>query len=192
MVTASLAPAPRDLRQLKTIDHESMLAAAVVGRPLSVTGEAGLKNALKYVFSLVGLRKLPTDAEKLFLHQYILKNYQGHSDAEIQLAFDMAVQGQLDIDYRDVQCYENFSAAYFANIMRAYRKWANEEARRLEQISTPAIKPTPNQLADISMDYACYLFKFINKKPCDYEWIKGQDDQRRISEVLEKKGSGEG
>jgi hypothetical protein len=132
---------------------------AVQDRRLIQTGEAGLRNALQYVFALVGLRSVPVGPEKEFLHQYILRNYAGHTPAEIQLAFDMAVQGKLDIDPKEVKCYENFSVIYFATIMRAYRVWACEQARRLERLEPP-VDPTPTteQLDKIDAEFRDYLF----------------------------------
>jgi len=164
VATEKLALVPQGSRQLKTIDHEDSFGLAVNDQRLAQTGEPGLKNALQYVFALVGLRSVPVGPEKEFLHQYILKNYAGHTPAEIQLAFDMAVQGQLDLDPRDVRCYENFSVIYFATIMRAYRAWASDQARRLERVAEPQ-KPTPEQILTINIEYAFYLFSLVNKLP---------------------------
>lgn len=164
VATGKLALVPQGLKQLKTIDHEDTFSLALNDQRLAQTGESGLKNALQYVFALVGLRSVPVGPEKEFLHQYILKNYAGHTPAEIQLAYDMAVQGQLDLDPRDVRCYENFSVIYFATIMRAYRSWAVEQARKLERQSDPP-PPTPEQILTINIEYAFYLFSLINKLP---------------------------
>jgi hypothetical protein len=155
VATGNLALVPQGSRQLKTIDHEGTFTVAVIDQRLAQVGEAGLKNALQYVFALVGLRAVPVAAEKEFLHQYILKNYGGHTPAEIQLAFDMAVQGQLELDPRDVRCYENFSVIYFATIMRAYRSWAVEQAKRMERNEPPPV--TQEQLEQIDREYLDYL-----------------------------------
>src|SRR3989304_2322026 len=99
-----------------------------------------------------------------FWHQNPRKNAAAHPPAEIQLAFDMAVQGQLDLDPRDVRCYENFSVIYFATIMRAYRAWASDQARRLERVAEQQ-KPTPEQILTIKIEYVFYLFSLVNKLP---------------------------
>lgn len=155
MATGNLALVPQGSKQLKTIDHEGTFTVAVKDQRLAEIGEPGLKNALQYVFALVGLRAVPVAAEKEFLHQYILKNYGGHTPGEIQLAFDMAVQGLLELDPRDVRCYENFSVIYFATIMRAYRSWATEQAKRMETNEPPTV--TQKQLEQIDREYLDYL-----------------------------------
>src|SRR5262245_20635761 len=80
-----------------------------------------IKQALRYAFTLVGLRgqNLPDEYEKEILIKFIVTKYGGHTAAEIRLAFEKAVSGELDID---ATCYENFSVLYFSRIMNAYRK----------------------------------------------------------------------
>ncbi|MGE9312854.1 hypothetical protein ACLOAU_14495 [Niabella sp. CJ426] len=86
-----------------------------------------LRGVLKYCMLLVGLRahNVPGEIEKGVLIQFIKDNYGGHTISEIRLAFDKAVSGKLDID--DVNCYENFSPAYFGKIMNSYRRWASQQ-----------------------------------------------------------------
>lgn len=132
--------------------------------PLRVAGESELKKALQYVFLVVGIRgqNLPSGPEKEFLHAYILNHFGGHTAQEIRQAFDMAVQGLLDLDPRDVKCYENFSILYFATIMKAYRAWAVEQARRLERVTPPALI-TDEQKKQIDAEYLDYLFNLAFK-----------------------------
>src|SRR3989304_2322024 len=67
VATEKLALVPQGSRQLKTIDHEDSFGLAVNDQRLAQTGEPGLKNALQYVFALVGLRSVPVGPEKEFL-----------------------------------------------------------------------------------------------------------------------------
>lgn len=122
---------------------------------------------LRYVYALVGIRaqNLPANEEKAFLHAYIFQHYGNHTPAEIRLAFDMAIQGQLDLEPSEVKCYENFSPMYFATIMRAYRHWAAEQARRQE--TQPDPPPTQEQLDKIEEEYKDYL-----------AWVAFQNQQR--------------
>jgi hypothetical protein len=161
-----LAPARQEFKPLTITNDENEFAVAVREPKLSQLTEDDLKKVLRYVYSLVGIRaqNIPASPEKEFLHAYIFKHYGGHTASEIRLAFDMAIQGQLDLDAKEVRCYENFSVAYFATIMRAYRSWATEQARRLDRVTEPA-PPTAEQLLDIRIGYAFYLFNQVNKLP---------------------------
>lgn len=134
--------APVEKKPSGNINRE--LQVALTEKQLAHCTEDDLKESLKYAFMVVGLRaeNIPSGRDKDFLHTYILKNFAGHTPAEIRLAFDMAVQGRLDVD---PECYhDNFTIAYFARIMKAYRQWAREEVKQLppppEQESTPEWK----------------------------------------------------
>lgn len=120
---------------------------------------------MRYVFALVGLRaqNIPVDEEKEFLLMYILQHYGTHSAAEVRMAFDMAVQGRLNLDPRDVKCYENFSIIYFASIMNSYRQWAAEQNRRLDR-NLPPPAPTREELDRIDAEYLDFLFNQAFRK----------------------------
>lgn len=112
-----------------------------------------LEKVLRYCMVLVGLRasNLPGKEEKAILINHIQKYYSGHSIAEIKLAFDMAVNGELNIQHSEVVCYENFSILYFCNIMNVYREWAVQQwnflkSKEEEQFQTIL---TDEQLEDI-------------------------------------------
>lgn len=131
--------------------------------------DAEFKNVMLYMYAVVGLRgqNFPAGMEKEFLHTFIRTNYGGHSADEVRLAFDMAIQGQLDLDPKDVKCYENFSIAYFTIIMNAYRKWARDEFKRIER-TLPPPPLTPAQLLDKKMEEVYYRYSFINKQPAQW------------------------
>jgi hypothetical protein len=76
---------------------------------------------------LVGIRaqNMPQTQEIDVLLSFVKKNYGGHSSLEIKIAFDLAVNGTLEVE--DVKCYENFSCEYLGRIMSAYRKYAAVE-----------------------------------------------------------------
>lgn len=121
-----------------------------------------LKQALRYAMVLVGIKanNVPNANEKMVLLQFIVNNYGGHTPAEIRLAFDLAVAGELDVE--DVKCYENFSPLYFAGIMNAYRKWAKP---RHGEIKPPQKEIGPDEKLTINIEYAAYLQKQVNKWP---------------------------
>lgn len=125
-----------------------------------------IKQALRYVFVLIGLRAqdIPVDEEKAVLIEYIIENYGGHTSEEIKLAFKMAIQGKLKLEYKDVRSYGNFSPMYFTMIMDAYRVWGKEQAEILER-KPPEKVLTAREKLNINIEYAAYLFNLINKLP---------------------------
>lgn len=165
----NLAPVSNELTRLKTTDQDQRLAIALAEKPLRDLTEDDLKNVLRYVFALVGIRgkNLPVDEEKAFLHAYIFKFYGNHTPAEVRMAFDLAIQNRLEVE---PTCYENFSVEYFARIMNAFRKWAAVEARRLETRTPPGPSAPDKQRIDAEyMDYRCQLAydhqQTVNKLP---------------------------
>jgi len=87
-----------------------------------------IKEILRLIMLKVGLRaaNLPNEEEKAVLIAHIVTEYGNHTLEEIKLAFDMAISGKLDLEQKDITCYENFSCLYFSTIMTAYRNWAKE------------------------------------------------------------------
>lgn len=163
MAPPALAPARQDPRPSKTGELAKLEKALQEAR-LRDQPEESLKQALRYCFMLVGLRakNMPDEMEKAFLINFIREHYGGHTAAEIRLAFDMAVTGKLDVD---PVCYENFSVTYFAKIMNAFRGWARDQVRAIEAAEPIDRVLSRDELVDLNVEYALYLFRQINKLP---------------------------
>lgn len=129
-----------------------------------------LKEALRQVFFLIGLRaeQIPADEEKGFLIQYIAENYGGHTAEEVKLAFKMAIQGKLKLDYKEVKCYGIFSPMYFTVIMDAYREWAREQAEKISR-NIPELVVSEIEKRKIDLAYAGYLRSLY--PPTVFDWI---------------------
>jgi hypothetical protein len=142
--TGSRVPATQELKQLKT-SEESRFEMALQEEKLLKVSFDEFKQTLKYCILLVGLRaqNFPSDEEKEFLYQYTKQHYGMHTLPEIRLAFDMAIQGKLNLDADNVKCYENFSVQYFSSILNAYRSWAAQVHDQLKRTSVPAIDHKP-------------------------------------------------
>lgn len=141
------------------------LSVALTKQKVRDIHEEELKTVLKYSMALVGLRaaNLPTGVEKQLLLNFIQEHYGGHTAEEIKLAFEMAILRKLDVD---PVCYENFSIAYFAGIMEAYRSWAREQVK---QLPAPEERPrvfTKEEKLQLDFDYAYVLLTQVNKLPC--------------------------
>lgn len=130
----------------------SSLQMALKSSPLVKSDPEGLQKALRYVMMIVGLRaqNLPDDLEKAVLMNYIRANYGGHTIAEIKMAFELALKGDLDLKPDEVKCYENFSVLYFSTVMNSYRRWAAQEYKETVKEEPPhQVVLTDQQLDDI-------------------------------------------
>lgn len=161
-------------RRPKTSDEKGFELAISKSRIISVPVET-LKESLRQVFFLIGLREeqIPADEEKGFLIQYIVENYGGHTSDELTLAFKMAIQGKLKIDYKDVKCYGIFSPMYFTTIMDAYREWAKEQIRLLP-MPVQDRKLKPMEIVDINLVWALKCLNEINKLPVKIILLKNE------------------
>lgn len=125
------------------IGEQKFLTA--IKQPKIIQGDIkDLENVLKLVMIKVGLRaaNIPDEVEKGVLIHHIIENYGNHTVDEIRLAFDMAISGKLDLEQKDVICYENFSCLYFSSIINAYRKWARQTHQELKT-EQPKELPAP-------------------------------------------------
>jgi hypothetical protein len=103
---------------------------------------------------LVGIRaqNMPQAQEIDVLLAFVKKNYGGHSSLEIKIAFDLAINGTLEVE--DVKCYENFSCEYLGRIMSAYRKYAAVEYKH-SKVAATIDEAAPEQIENAgSVDWS--------------------------------------
>lgn len=164
VVKQEVSPA-KESRRPKTSEETAFEIAISKSKIINQPVEP-LKESMRQIFFMIGLKaeQIPADEEKGFLIQYIVENYGGHTPDELTLAFKMAIQGKLKIDYKDVKCYGIFSPMYFTTIMDAYRDWAREQIKLLP---APVVsrKLKPAEIADINLVWALKCLREINKLP---------------------------
>lgn len=134
------------------------LVVALQSPRISQSSLEEIKQVLRLVMMKIGLRAAnwPTPEETVVLIEHIVTNYPGNTLAEIKLAFDKAICGELEVESN---CYENFTCAYFSSIMNAYRQWSAQEFRQSIKPPDPVQTTlTPEQLengirADVEIFY---------------------------------------
>lgn len=166
MAAINQAPAPQELKQLALGSNE--LALAIQSRKIKDSNEEEIKQALRYAMILVGIRaqNFPQEEEKAVLLSFIRRNYSGHTPAEIRLAFDKAVAGELNLKSDEVKCYENFSCEYVGRIMKAYRAWAVDKAEAIPA-APPALQieaPIPSSEEILQSFYQDFLEGALNAR----------------------------
>lgn len=137
----------RQESRLPATSEERQFELSLKGNKVSLQPVEELKEVLRLIMVKVGLRAAnwPTDVEKTVLLNHIVKEYGLHTHEEILLAFDMAITGKLNADSN---CYENFSCAFFSNIMNAYRVWAGSIHKQIKQ---PVLEAPKENLNDVTM-----------------------------------------
>lgn len=158
----------------------SNLAIALSGNSINKSTVEDLKQVLRLLFIKVGLRaaNFPSSEEKDVLISHIINNYGNHTPLEIRLAFEMAITFKLDLNEKEIPCYENFSCAYVSKIMNAYRKWASEEHKQLiKQEVMPEIKELePMEMIEWINEYKSKSNIVVDLIPLSfYDFLLGSD-----------------
>lgn len=105
--------------------YTSRAENALKGTFIRDCSEEDIKPKLTLIFSMIGLRPqhYPVGEEKKNLHDYLRLKFANKTLSELVLAFDLAINNELDIKPDEVKVYDQFTIAYLAQIMAAYKKW---------------------------------------------------------------------
>lgn len=150
--------------------------------------------SLRLCLLKVGIRaaNLPSPEEKAVLIDFIYRKYGRHKIDEINLAFDMAVMGELEVP---VNHFENFSCMYFASVMNAYRKWA--AIKHHEILDKPVLMIAEKKELSIEewdeweKDIRSYSFEAIPTVFCDFLYrtgriiLEGEQQANLISRAMD-------
>ena len=165
----SLAQVPQEWKPYESGSVVTILKAQSK-IPVRQRSEEDLKEVLRYVMLLVGLRgnNMPTDEEKYVLLNFIRSNFGNLTPEEIKLAFEYAIAGKFEID---VKCYENFSCEYFGRIAKAYIEFSRNEVK-VKPKEIEEVKPVPSE--DELKKMAIENANFHRKMVSDFELGKSQ------------------
>ena len=107
----------------------------LLSKKIADSTDGEIQDGLLKIFLLVGLRMqhYPDKLHNQFLINYIRKEYAHKTLDELQLAFELAIKQQLDID--DCKVYDNFSIEYLVRIMNGYRLWLIAENKKLVKVN---------------------------------------------------------
>ena len=105
--------------QIGGIETQILQAAKNWPQIRTETGQNSIKNALRYVMTLTGLKSenLPSEFETEILIDFLKTNFGKITCEEIRLAFKMALAGSIEVETNH---FQNFCAPYIAKILNAY------------------------------------------------------------------------
>lgn len=110
---------------------------------LNDVSQVELRQKLAYIFTLIGLGKIPDKIEQAVIEDYIRSTYPFFTIGEFTLAFKLAVQGVLECD---IEHYEKFSPKYISQIINAFKKRASQTRKILSEM--PKEEPEAVKLSD--------------------------------------------
>lgn len=137
----NLAQAKQDNKPIEIIDlNVHRVDGAFKSKKIKdCTWEEEIKPKLTLIYSMVGLRShhYPVGQEKQDLNDYLVLKYGEKTLDELILAFDLAINHELDLKSDEIKVYDQFTISYLANIMSAYKKWLfvtvnNKKTTRIE------------------------------------------------------------
>jgi hypothetical protein len=120
-----LAKTNKELSTLKT-SKSKVVQAFEQPKIYTLTEIEDLKNTIKYIFVLVGLRETPSKEEFMVLIDYIKTNYTMYSLQELKLAFQLALKKEFVVE---INHYGLFSPSYFSVVMYAYSEYREQIAK---------------------------------------------------------------
>jgi hypothetical protein len=115
------------------------------------------KQNLVYLMQLVGITN-PGEVKLAILEDWIISEYGYFTINEVKVAFKQMVANDF-IDH-----YQNFSPAYFSQVMERYKKKANEVRKMIPQEHVEAIP----HLTDLEIiDYSYQEYKLLENRTFD-------------------------
>jgi len=81
-----------------------------------------LRQALAYIYAVLGITNLPDSARDLVVLNYLRKHHSRLTLQQLREAFELAINNRLQIKEEELLHYNTFSPMYAGRILRAYRK----------------------------------------------------------------------
>jgi len=137
---------------------EQEIMTAFSGDRVRNVNQIMLHQNLIYIMQLVGINVMPDKVKLALLEDWIRSQYGNFTIKEIKVAFKQMVANDF-IDH-----YQNFSPAYFSQVMDRYKKKANEIRKMMPQERVEAIP----HLTDLEIiDYSYQEYKLLENRNFD-------------------------
>jgi hypothetical protein len=150
---------------------------AFKGDKLNLISPVTLRENLAYIFTLIGLTRLPDTIELEVIEDYIRSTYPFFTIQEMRIAFKMAVQGKFDCN---IEHYEKFSPKYISGIMNAYKTKANQVRKNIPPPPEEPVKQlTDKEIIDFTIK------DWLNGKREDFNRVFNAD---KVFKILLKQG----
>lgn len=136
---------------------EKEIMTAFSGERVRNLNSTIFKQNLVYIMQLIGINN-PGEVKLAVLEDWVRTQYGGFTINEVKVAFKQMVANDF-IDH-----YQNFSPAYFSQVMDRYKKKANEVRKMIPQERVEAIP----HLTDLEIiDYSYQEYKLLEDRTFD-------------------------
>ena len=137
---------------------EQEIMTAFSGDRIRSINQTMLNQNLIYIMQLVGLNVMSDKIKMSVLEDWIRSEYGNFTINEVKVAFKQMVSNDF-IDH-----YQNFSPAYFSQVMDRYKKKANQIRKMIPQERQEAIP----HLTDLEIiDYSYQEYKLLENRTFD-------------------------
>jgi hypothetical protein len=145
----------------ETFSAREIIQAAHKTRIRDLSSLEELKQALRYVITLIGLKaeNMPSESQKMVLIDFIQSELANYTPEEIRIAFKLAVAKKFPCD---VIHFQNFNAIYLAVVMDSYSSYkakAMQEFKR--QLPQETKQPSEEEIKSV---FYKFTETFITKK----------------------------
>lgn len=138
--------------QIGGIEFQILQAAKNYPQIRTETGQNSIKNALRYVMALTGLKaeNFPSEFETEILMDFLKTNFGKMTCEEIRLAFKMALSGTIEAETNH---FQNFCAPYIAKILNAYLLKQKPIIFDSDQIIPQKMEPSESEKKNIFWNF---------------------------------------
>jgi hypothetical protein len=138
-----------------TFNGREIVLAAHQNRICDLSDLEPLKQALRYVMTLIGIKaeNMPSESQKMVLFDFVKSELAYFSPEEFRIAFKLAAAKKLNCD---VEHFQNFSAAYVGRIMDGYNTYKANAMR--EYKSQLEQKPIDAEMTEEEKSLIFYEF----------------------------------
>lgn len=146
-----------------TFNGREIVIAAHQNRICDLSDLEPLKQALRYVMTLIGIKaeNMPSESQKMVLFDFVKSELGYFTPEEFRIAFKLAASKKLNCD---VEHFQNFSAAYVGRIMDGYNSYKANAMREYKSQLEQAPIETEMTEQEKSLIFYEFVDAYIVKK----------------------------
>jgi hypothetical protein len=139
-----------------TFNGREIVLAAHQNRICDLSDLEPLKQALRYVMTLIGIKaeNMPSESQKMVLFDFVKSELGFFSPEEFRIAFKLAAAKKLNCE---VDHWQNFSAAYVGRIMDAYNTYKANAMREYKS----QLEQKPVDLEMTEQEKSLIFYEFV-------------------------------
>ena len=139
---------------LKAYKSTEIAESYFYGAKIKDLSDDKIKEALRMVIVLIGLKTMPEPIETAVLIQHLRFYYGGFSPSDIVFAFELAIEG---VTGADLEHYDKISVKYFSKILTKYKTYRNKIVQDAKALMLEPMDADEEKISIISGNYFCSI-----------------------------------